>query len=246
MKLLVDIGNSRTKYLFEQANQLTVMKSIGNEKIDEQWLVSITVSVEKIILASVGDARINKLFEQHAYQLRVPFLKVISEYKRFGVTSSYQKPATLGVDRWLTLLATNVYCKSKNVLIIDAGTATTADLLCSSGQHLGGWILPGIDTLFKSLLKSTSQVQATQKYSSALMTAQTPTLAFGKSTSAGVNNACWAATLGFIEQAIKQAETQVSVDNILITGGNAEKLSALLSVQHQVVHQLVFLGLQRY
>ena len=164
--------------------------------------------------------------------------KKCSWYVCFGVTSSYQHPATFGVARWLTLIAAKAYCKNENVLIIDAGTATTVDLLDKSGQHLGGWILPGIDLLFNSLLVNTVQISATQQH--------LPTLSFGTNTSECVNNACWAATLGFVEQAVIQAKAQVSLDKVLITGGNAEKLSALISTEHQVIHQLVFLGLQHY
>ena len=71
-------------------------------------------------------------------------------------------------------------------------------------------------------------------------------ISFGKSTSDGVNNACWAATLGFINQSITQAKKQVSLDKIILTGGNAEKLSVLLSTKHHIVHELVFIGMQRF
>jgi len=238
MRLLVDIGNTRTKYVFEQYGELSKIQSERNENINEKWLRSITASVKVIIVASVSEAYLTDVFSIFASQGAIKFLKVASESKRFGVISSYQQPTTLGVDRWLTLLAANNLCKNENVLIIDAGTATTIDLLDKSGLHLGGWILPGIDVLFNSLLLNTSQVLATQE--------TIPNLSFGKSTSQGVNNACWAATLGFIEQSLKQAKQQVSLDKVLLLGGNAEKLSALLSTKHHIVHELVFLGMQRF
>ena len=68
----------------------------------------------------------------------------------------------LGVDRWLAILAAafKLY-PQKNVLIIDAGTATTVDLLAKSGVHQGGWILPGItipclNSVLNLILRSTS------------------------------------------------------------------------------------------
>jgi len=238
MRLLVDIGNTRTKYVYEQDGVLSEIHSERNEDINDKWLKRITASVKAIIIASVSKAYLADIFSTFANERALAFLKVESESKRFGVISSYQQPTTLGVDRWLTLLAANTLCKNENVLIIDAGTATTIDLLDKSGLHLGGWILPGIDVLFNSLLLNTSQVLATQEAK--------PNLSFGKSTSQGVNNACWAATLGFVEQSIKQAEEQVSLDEVLLLGGNAEKLSALLSIKHHIVHELVFLGMQRF
>jgi type III pantothenate kinase len=238
MRLLVDIGNTRTKYTFEQQGKLSVIQSERNENINAQWLENITVSVKAIIVASVSEKHLVEVFSDYATQQAIDFLNVKSESKRFGVTSSYRQPTTLGVDRWLTLLAANIIYSNENILIVDAGTATTIDLLDQTGTHLGGWILPGIDILFHSLLLNTSQIMATQE--------QKVDISFGKNSSEGVNNACWAATLGIINQAITQAKKQVSLDKILLTGGNAEKLGALLSTKHHIVHELVFIGMQRF
>jgi type III pantothenate kinase len=238
MRLLVDIGNTRTKYTFEKEGELSIIQTECNERINKQWLESIAASVKVIIVASVSEAYLVDLFSKYAEQRAIKFLKVKSEAERFGVTSSYQQPGSLGIDRWLTLLAANIVYENKNVLIVDAGTATTIDLLNNKGIHLGGWILPGIDILFNSLLFNTSQIIATQ--------ADKIDISFGKSTSDGVNNACWAATLGFVEQSIKQANKQISLDNIVLTGGNAQKLGALLSTKHHIVNELVFLGMQRF
>ena len=238
MRLLVDIGNTRTKYTLEKHGELSIIQSECNENINKQWLESISASVKAIIVASVSEEYLVDVFSKYAEQRAINFLNVKSEAARFGVTSSYQKPASLGIDRWLTLLAANIFYENENVLIVDAGTATTIDLLDHNGVHLGGWILPGIDILFNSLLLNTSKIMATQ--------AHQVDISFGKSTSDGVNNACWAATLGFIEQSIKQANKQLPLDKIVLTGGNAQELGALLSTKHHIVHELVFIGMQRF
>lgn len=238
MRLLVDIGNSRTKYVFEFQGELSDINSEVNENITADWLLNITEPVTGIIVASVSKDSLAAVFSSYAKQNDITFQQVRSEGECFGVTSSYQQPTALGIDRWLTLLAANKVYSNENVLIIDAGTATTIDLLNMQGEHLGGWIFPGIDVLFNSLLLNTSQILATQQ--------AIPALSFGKSTSDGVNNACWAATLGIIEQSIKQAKEQVSLDRILLTGGNAKKISALLVSKHHIIDELVFLGMQRF
>ena len=238
MRLLVDIGNTRTKYTVEQQGKLSVIQTKRNEDINQQWLENITFSVKTIIIASVSEEHLVDVFLAYAKKNSIEFFNVESESKRFGVTSSYQAPRTLGVDRWLTLLAANFIYSNENIIIVDAGTATTIDLLDKSGKHLGGWILPGIDILFNSLLLNTSQIMATKE--------NHVDISFGKSTSDGVNNACWAATLGFVNQSITQAKKQVSLDKIILTGGNAEKLSILLSAKHHIVHELVFIGMQRF
>jgi type III pantothenate kinase len=238
MRLLVDVGNSRTKFLFEKQNKLTEIKYIGNDAVNAQWLTDTFINVESITLASVNHNSLTEIFSSFSEKQNISFIQVKSEGERFGVTSIYQQPTTLGVDRWLTLLATAALYKNKNVLIIDAGTATTADLLDNNANHVGGWILPGINTLFSSLLVNTTHVSATQSPVSAI--------AFGQNTSECVNQACWAATIGFIEQAIIQAKKLMTLDNILVTGGNAEGISKLLVEDHKVINKLVFLGMQRF
>lgn len=60
-----------------------------------------------------------------------------------GVTVAYRDPQRLGVDRWLTLLAAHRLSAGAAV-IVDCGTAMTVDLLTAGGEHLGGYIVPGL------------------------------------------------------------------------------------------------------
>jgi type III pantothenate kinase len=56
----------------------------------------------------------------------------------------------LGVDRWLAIVgAATTY--GKPLVVWDLGTATTLDAVDASGQHLGGWILPGPRTMLDGL-----------------------------------------------------------------------------------------------
>ena len=60
----------------------------------------------------------------------------------------------LGMDRALNLVGASVKTK-KDVIVIDAGTATTIDYLDSNKKHLGGIILPSknlIDSIFLEML----------------------------------------------------------------------------------------------
>jgi type III pantothenate kinase len=71
-----------------------------------------------------------------------------------GVTVAYEHPERLGVDRWLALIAAHRLCDGP-VLVIDAGTAVTFDLLLGDGSHLGGLILPGMEMMRSVLLSGT-------------------------------------------------------------------------------------------
>jgi type III pantothenate kinase len=238
--LLVDIGNSRAKYLPKsefELDQSALM--VNNCDISFDWLTKNWFKATKIILASVAGEELNGIIALWAKGHGIALLMVESEPHRFGVTSFYQKPSQLGVDRWLALLGANKLFSNKNLLVVDAGTATTIDCLKASGQHKGGWILPGIDIMFSSLLDKTANIDAKIN--------QQASLSFGANTTDNVNSACWAATVGLIECAIKQSSEHFSLpDHIVLTGGNARQLQPLLSQPIVFAPNLIFHGLARF
>ena len=239
MNLLVDIGNSRTKYITVESLNSEQYQVIPNEKLTHDWLDENWLGLEKIILATVSKTSTTHIIKQWTKKNAIKLSIIESEAARFGITSFYQEPVTLGVDRWLALLGAADLFPMKNILIVDSGTATTIDLLAANGKHKGGWILPGIDMMRMSLFENTSKVKVEQ---TAL-----PQVNFGSNTQENVNNACWAATLGAIELALVQAEKQKTcIELIVLSGGNANNLSNLIHHHHSIENNLIFHGLQRY
>ncbi len=239
MTLLIDIGNSRTKYIFSDKLSTEKYKTVNNQQLTFDWIVSNFNNAKQVILANVSRNELSDVLMRWAAENNIKIQIVESEVESFGIKSFYQQPKQLGIDRWLAILGAAKLYANKNILIVDAGTATTIDLLSAKGQHLGGWILPGIDLMFDSLLTNTSKISAHQKLSASL--------AFGDNTSDNVNNACWAATVGAIELAITQASKQLKgLDLVVVTGGNAINIKALLSDKVTIEHKLIFHGLQRY
>jgi len=242
VNILVDIGNSRSKYCCADSNNincLTQITAVDNESFNQCFFERHFINAEKVIVANVSSDLLTSNLKCWCNRRNLAYIEVKSEESRGRVTSAYEKPQQLGVDRWLTLLATAELYPNKSVLIIDVGTATTIDLLDSSGQHLGGWILAGISTLFNSVLKETNKVNAT--------ITNDASLAFGSNTSSNVNNACWAATVGLIEQAISQAKEELNqLDEIIITGGNSKEIEKLTSAKLTQIDELIFYGLQSY
>jgi len=239
MTLLIDIGNSRTKYIL--ADLINAKKSlvVDNYCIDVNWLDDNFGLAEKFLISCVSSNAILNVIINWA-NIRAIEVKVIeSEARRYGVVSIYQQPKKLGVDRWLAMIGALSLYSDKNVLIIDAGTATTIDLLSANGQHHGGWILPGINLMIDTLLANTSKIKSN--------TDVKPSLSFGENTNTNVNNACWGATIGAINLAMTQARKELgSIDEILLTGGNAKYIEALLEDKIIIEDNLILHGLQRY
>lgn len=239
MIVLIDIGNTRTKYCLANDGKKNFQQSISNHSFSTDFLDVNFRDATRVIVASVSHQQLTDKIWAWCLSNEVTYQRVVSEAKKNSVITAYQVPSQLGVDRWLALIGAAEIFPSKNVLIIDAGTATTIDLLASNGQHQGGWILAGIDTLISSVLSNTTQVQANDK--------EKQSLAFGANTSENVHNAAWAATVGAVNLAISQAEQQgFMLDEIIFTGGNSTLLSTLTTYQSTVIEGLVFTGLQAY
>lgn len=63
----------------------------------------------------------------------------------------YRQSSTLGVDRFLTCLAASEESSSESVVVIDAGTACTVDLMTGDGVYRGGVIMPGLKMIKSSM-----------------------------------------------------------------------------------------------
>jgi type III pantothenate kinase len=248
MILLIDIGNSRTKYAQLIEGKFSAISQLSNKDFSVTYFEQNFSTASNIIVANVAKSALTNALATWCTTQEISFKQVHSEQQKNALISAYQTPSTLGIDRWLALLGTIRLYPKENVLIIDAGTATTVDFLASNGQHQGGWILAGIKALFNSILSHSTLVHAEKK--------TVVNLAFGTNTTDNVNNACWAATLGMIEQAIGQAQQLGEVDRIILTGGDGKALTQLLLAQTrqnslsvesiQFIDNLIFHGLREY
>ncbi len=248
MIVLIDIGNSRTKYAELIDDKLSITSQLDNKDFNTTYFAKHYSHASKVVVANVANSALTSELATWCQSKKIGFTQVHSEQQKNSLISAYEKPTQLGIDRWLALLAASHLYPKQSVLIIDAGTATTVDLVASNGQHQGGWILAGIKALFNSILSHSTLVHAESKTA--------PSLAFGSNTTDNVNNACWAATLGMINQAISQAQQLSNIEHIVLTGGNGLALAELLVADTseksipvkdiQFIDNLIFYGLQEY
>lgn len=132
-----------------------------------------------------------------------------------GMRTLYQDPGKLGADRWAAVIGARAL-SSNNTLIVNAGTATTIDLLGSNGVHYGGWILPGLGMMQKSLENETAQLP---------LAVREEYQGFGTNTNNAIIGGCDAAQIGAIQYGILQAkEMNCPIERIWIDGGNAKIL----------------------
>ena len=75
----------------------------------------------------------------------------LDETVSLPIKVQYKTPKTLGKDRLAAAVGANYLQPEKDLLVIDAGTAITYELIDASGSYLGGNISPGMTTRFRAL-----------------------------------------------------------------------------------------------
>ena len=156
MNLVIDIGNSQTKIAVFDAGEIVqtiFSKSIDITKI--RALKSIYPELNQAILSSVAgispdliESLKNEfgLFLEFDHQTPVP------------IDNQYHSKSTLGLDRLAAAVGGVCLFPGKDLLIIDAGTAITFDLIDKNNRFLGGNISPGLAIRFRALHQFTSKL----------------------------------------------------------------------------------------
>ncbi|QOL27214.1 type III pantothenate kinase [Thalassotalea sp. LPB0316] len=240
------------KYAYFDGNKLISKAYLVNDAINEQTLGSLLKGIHTICLSSVSDQALYNTINKVASGQGIKVICAKTQASTNGVVCGYDNYQQLGVDRWLAILGADSLKPNTHVVIIDAGTATTVDILTADKRHLGGWILPGVETIHDAITTRAANVKSTYQ--------PIDQLAFGKSTQENVNQASWAATLGLIEMACKILEQTIATNTdennfaqtteLIFTGGNGERLMTLFqrnsSLHCSFIDVLVFHGLNQY
>lgn len=71
---------------------------------------------------------------------------------------AYRTPHTLGTDRLAAAVAAWAASDGRTVVVLDAGSAVTTEVVTAEPAYLGGAILPGPDLLRRALARDTRQL----------------------------------------------------------------------------------------
>lgn len=228
--LLLDIGNSRIKYaLYSKEIPLSV-----NWAKDADELVSVMGRINKVLIAAVGQSRLVEQVEALAKGKAKQCLRLESSEQAFGVMNAYDDPRKLGIDRWLAMLAGRQITKN-NFAVLDFGTAATCDFVDASGRHLGGWIAPGLTLMRRSLLQNTEKVSGrASDWAEEIV---------GKNTLDAVDAGCQAQGVGLLLQAEAYLRQNFSSYDILLCGGDHQRIAKKTNLTVKSYPELVFLGM---
>ena len=218
----LDVGNSRIKWRFGDLE--------GNASADQ--LPNVKQKVGRIRISTVrGNEADLSQRSTRLYGLEPEF--AVASKSLAGVTNAYSNPRTLGVDRWLALCAA-WNASAGSCIVIDAGTALTIDVVEENGQHLGGYIVPGLATMQRHLWDTTEQVKVQTE-------APVRTDVYGTDTKSCVANGTLRMCTEFINGVLRASN--VSTPTVFLTGGDAEPVLPYLDTEALIQPYLVLDGL---
>ena len=144
-------------------------------------------------------------------------------------------PETYGIDRLAADYGAVAQDLNSTILVIDAGTCITYDLISSDGRFLGGVISPGVQLRLNAMHDYTAKLPLAKAEKEALLLSDNT---IGNLMSGAVNGARMEIA-GFVS---KLSETYADL-HVFVTGGDGLDLSA--DVQCKVTYDphLVFKGL---
>jgi type III pantothenate kinase len=141
----VDIGNTRMHAGFYRGDRLVSSISIPTQApapIIEKAFAG--KNIEGAAIASVVPVRGRRLDVYLEKRFRIRPI-IISHRLKLPFVIRYHRPRDLGADR--IAASAGAYLRySRNVIVVDLGTATTIDVVLANGVHAGGIIAPGIGT----------------------------------------------------------------------------------------------------
>jgi type III pantothenate kinase len=236
MNLVLDLGNTFGKIAVCDSNQ--VIEAATYDRITSREIAYFNArysGLKGVIISSV--VNYSREIIDYLSNLYNPCIE-LNHSTPIPLKNRYRTPDTLGYDRIAAAVGAYTNYPGRTVLVIDAGTAITYDIVTAKGEFLGGNISPGLEIRFKSLHKYTTRLPHLERPE------EKPPLV-GSSTreaiQSGVVNGLMFEVDGFIDT-ISQKYPKLQV---VLTGGDAKYFAEKLKSSIFVDLNLNLIGLNR-
>ena len=242
MILELDCGNSFIKWrvIAAQGGERVCSGVVDSDAgLFAELAVRPGLNVRYCRLVSVrSDEETARLVEELRAAFAVEVCCAQSAKEFAGVRNGYDDYQRLGLDRWLAVLGA-YHLGRRACLVVDLGTAVTADLVAADGSHIGGFICPGLPLMRDQLSTHTRRI----RYDRQLALAALQELEPGRSTAEAVERGCVLMLRGFVAAQLAQAQLRFPEGfEVFLTGGDADLVRDVVPGA-QVVADLVFVGL---
>lgn len=231
MHLLIDQGNTKTKYFVVNANDEIVFQAstadadalVMKQLVDEYAVTHTLVSSVKAEYETLSKVLGNENITYFNDDCLLP------------ITNLYTTPKTLGKDRIAGVCGAAKLFPQQNCLVIDAGTCITYDFIDAEKKYLGGNISPGLEMRLKAMHTFTGKLpQAPLEWVDNFI---------GNSTQTCLQTGALQGAVNEIDGFIKQYQNKFGSIKTLMCGGNSEFLANRCESEIFAAPNLVIIGL---
>lgn len=223
--LTIDGGNTTAKINIFEGD--TIVESCRCERLDMEGMSEI---IERhnpagAIFSTVGtiDAR----FVESLRRMMNGNLLTLTHTTPLPISIDYRSESTLGLDRIAAAVGASALMPGQNLLVADAGSALTTDLVDASATFRGGNISPGMRMRFKALHDFTAALPAVDA------SGETPML--GYDTFTAIRSGVMRGMAGEISALYHALEDSFHDLRLVLTGGDASSLVNLLQCSSEKV-----------
>jgi type III pantothenate kinase len=242
--LFIDVGNSRIKFALLDQSGYEYLGAYAQTQLEEdrhlrECLEGLEVTPDRIYICSVGSSSFEHRLRESITVLWSVLPVFMATQSHFGaLKNGYSDPYQLGVDRWMAMIgARNLV--SGPFVVIDAGTAITIDAV-NVDNHLGGLIVPGLQTLRHALVSQTAKLS---EQCDGLLNEPPPSL-LARDTQLAVCGGTLYMAAAFLNTLLVDLYSEMGNHfEIVVTGGDSKALSSLMSMECIRVEDLVLKGM---
>ncbi len=240
----IDIGNSTIGFAFLKDGKISHMAKIENEPGSELVRVKLSnflessisrYSITQVVICSVVPDVLKDLSRKIRKAWRQKAL-VIGRDIKIPIENKYHRPRQVGKDRLLCAFAARELYGAPAV-VIDLGTAITFDGISSSGEYLGGAIIPGLRLSAEALFEKTALLPRVY--------IAEPQRAIGRSTEESIQSGLFNGYGSLCDgMVIRLAEEMKCDPKVVMTGGDALMMKRFMKHRVAAVDEgLIFKGI---
>ncbi len=225
--IAVDQGNSLLKLTLFEGDEPMEACRFSPDAIEDIFSVLERWHPDCGAFCSVG-----KIDSRMVESLRLALdgrLLILSRSTILPIQIDYATPSTLGLDRVALAVGASMLYKGENLMVVDAGTAVTLDVVDASPSFKGGRITAGLRLRFDALHAHTSALP--------LLDADGEIPLTGDTTVTSIRSGVVCGLADEIVETFKQYNKFFGCSRLVLTGGDASLLASCIQSRIPADHQ---------